>query len=362
MTGQNSDRNILVPALKTALAHWEEWKREKTVLGSYPPPDAILAPLAAAIAKCDAYKPVAGRSLFSGYSGIVLQAQSLALPLLNHADRPNLGASAVSAAADWLIRMVETRKADGVFIVVIWGLSVDREVRIADRLALVPFDQLSDSYMKRKIAERAEFTKQSRRAWDQGVWSSPNLYDLPGAAIVRKVAKFPYIGSPAAHFGRLAELEAETKVPLPFLEANAAGQPLVTGSWFEYEDKDLDFNEHENYLALTTPEIVPHVQSHVSIDPDALARDAAALWSLPSSWQDDMLRSMQRFTLSQCRHQIVDQVVAADDDPTQHEHDIRRYEQLFGRPVDVISLGRLGHAAVLTDPSRYVELLERALV
>jgi hypothetical protein len=83
------------------------------------------------------------------------------------------------------------------------------------------------------------------------VWSSPNLYDLPSAAIVRKIAKFPYTGSPAASFGRLAELEAETKVPLRFLEASAAGQPLVTGSWFEYEDKDLDFNEHENYLALS---------------------------------------------------------------------------------------------------------------
>jgi hypothetical protein len=266
MTGQNSDRNILVPALEAALAHWEEWKREKTILGSYPPPDAVLVPLAAAIAKCDVYKPVAGRSLFSGYSGVVLHASSLALPLLYHADRPNLGPSAVSAAADWLIRTLGTRKADGVFIVVIWGLSVDREVNIADRMTLVPFYQLSDSYMKRRIAERAEFTKQSRRAWDQGVWSSPNLYDLPGAAIVRKVAKFPYIGSPAASFGRLAELQAETKLPLPFLEASAAGQPLVTGSWFEYEDRDLDFNEHENYLALSTPEIVPHVRSHVSAE------------------------------------------------------------------------------------------------
>jgi len=309
MIGQNSDRDILIPALEVALARWEEWKREKTILGSYPPPDAVLTPLAAAIEKCDVYKPVAGRSLFSGYSGVVLHAPSLALPLLYHADRPNLGAGAVSAAADWLIRALETRKADGVFIVAIWGLSVHREVKIADRMTLVPFDQLSDSHMKRRIAERAVFTKQSRRAWDQGVWSSPNLYDLPGAAIVRKVAKFPYIGTPAASFGRLAELEAETKVPLPFLEASAAGQPLVTGSWFEYEDKDLDFNEHENYLALSTPEIVPHVRSHVSVDPDALARDAAALWSLPSGWQDDILRSMQRFTLSQCRHQIVDQVI-----------------------------------------------------
>ena len=34
-------------------------------------------------------------------------------------------------------------------------------------MTLVPFDQLSDSYMKRRIAERAEFTKRSRRGWDQ---------------------------------------------------------------------------------------------------------------------------------------------------------------------------------------------------
>jgi len=243
-----------------------------------------LTPLAAAIEKCDGYKVVAGHSLFSGYSGVVLDARALALPLLYHAERPHLGAGAVSAAADWLIRTLETRRAEGVFIVVIWGLSVDREVKIAKGMTLVPFDQLSDSYMKRRIADRAEFTKRSRRAWDHGVWSSANSYDVPGAAIVRKVAKFPYIGSPTISFGRLAELEAEARVAIPFLETSAAGQPLVTGSWFEYEDRDLDFNEHENYLALSTPEIVPHVRSHVSVDPEALARDAAALWSLPSDW------------------------------------------------------------------------------
>jgi hypothetical protein len=234
MIGQNGDRDILIPALEVALARLEEWERERTILGIYPTPDAVLTPLAAAIEKCDVYKPIAGRSLFSGCSGVVLHAASLARPLLDHADRPSLGADGVSAAADWLIRTLETRKADGVFIVVIWGLSVDREVRIADQMTLVPFDQLSDSYMKRRIAERA---KQSRRAWDHGVWSSPNSYDVPGPAIVRKIAKFPYIGSPAKSFGRLAELEAEARVPLPFLQTSAAGQPLVTGSRFEYEDR-----------------------------------------------------------------------------------------------------------------------------
>ena len=309
MAVQNSDRDILIPALEDALARWEEWQRGKSILGSYPPSDAVLAPLTAAIEKCDVYKPVAGYSLFSGYSGVVLHAPSLALPLLYRADRASFGPDAVSAAADWFIRMLETRVADGVFIVVIWGLSVDREVTIANGMTLVPFHRLSDSYMKRRIAERAEFTKRSRQGWDQSVWLSQNLHDLPGAAIMRKVAKFPYIGSPAKSFWKLAKVEAAAKAPLSFLQAAAAEQPIVAGSWFEYEDKDLDLNQHENYLALYMPEIVPHVRSHVSVDTDSLARDAAALWSLPPDWQDDILRSMDRFTLSQCRHQIVDQVV-----------------------------------------------------
>ena len=70
MTGQNSDGNILIPALEAALAHWEEWKREKTFFASSAP-GRVLGPLAAAIARRDVYKPVAGHSLFSGYCGVV---------------------------------------------------------------------------------------------------------------------------------------------------------------------------------------------------------------------------------------------------------------------------------------------------
>jgi hypothetical protein len=305
MVGQSRDRDILVPAVAEALARLEERERERTILGSYPPDDAVVAPLAAAIEKCEVYKTVAGHSAFSGYSGVVLDARPLSVRLLYRADRQDLGAGAATAAANWLIRTLETRKADGTFIVVIWGLSVDREVKIAKGMTLIPFNRLSESYMKRKIAETAERTQRFK----SGVWSSHNLYDLPGAAIVRRVANFPYIGSVAKPFGRLSELEAEARAPLAFLQTCVAGEPLVAGSWFEYEDQDLDFNAHENLLVLFAPEVVPHVPSHVSADPDALAQGAAALWSLPQKWQNDLQRSMERFTLSQCRHQIVDQVL-----------------------------------------------------
>jgi hypothetical protein len=45
----------------------------------------------------------------------------------------------------------------------------------------------------------------------------------------------------------------------------------------------------------------------------------------------------------------------------QNKKDAPRYMNLFGRGIDVISLGHLGHAAALVDPNRYVDVLERAL-
>lgn len=54
-------------------------------------------------------------------------------------------------------------------------------------------------------------------------------------------------------------------------------------------------------------------------------------------------------------------VLTAANDPTQSPSDIPRYEALFRRRVDVLSLGSMGHTAGLQDPDAYVELLERAL-
>ncbi len=48
-------------------------------------------------------------------------------------------------------------------------------------------------------------------------------------------------------------------------------------------------------------------------------------------------------------------------DPTQSRTDFPRYERLFGRPVQVIDMAGMGHTAVLFDPERYAELVERSL-
>ncbi len=54
-------------------------------------------------------------------------------------------------------------------------------------------------------------------------------------------------------------------------------------------------------------------------------------------------------------------VLSASNDPTQSKSDLARYERLFGRPVQVIDMGDMGHTAALFDPDRYVALLERSL-
>lgn len=53
-------------------------------------------------------------------------------------------------------------------------------------------------------------------------------------------------------------------------------------------------------------------------------------------------------------------VLRARNDPTQSEKDLPRYARLFGRPVDVIEMGNMGHAGVLSNPDDFIQLFEQA--
>jgi len=54
-------------------------------------------------------------------------------------------------------------------------------------------------------------------------------------------------------------------------------------------------------------------------------------------------------------------VLSAENDRTQGKDDQARLEALFKRPVEMVSMGNLGHTAIVNDPARYSELLLRAL-
>lgn len=54
-------------------------------------------------------------------------------------------------------------------------------------------------------------------------------------------------------------------------------------------------------------------------------------------------------------------VLSAENDPTQSKKDFPRYERLFGRAVEALNMGNMGHTAAFFNPDKYVELLEQAL-
>ncbi len=57
------------------------------------------------------------------------------------------------------------------------------------------------------------------------------------------------------------------------------------------------------------------------------------------------------------RGEAESEAYSAEDDPTQDQGDRSRYARLFGRPVEIISLGAVGHTGALLDSDRFVSLL-----
>lgn len=292
------EAEILTPALETAITAWEEWKKERTILSQYPPPPAVLDPLARAIESTDEFKKVAGRPVFTGYSGVVLTGGRLADEFLYRADAEyRLG---IPGAIDWLLRVFNTKIAKGLYEVAIWGMAPDKEIEIAKGWTLKPYDGAPDSPIKQKLKDFI------RAGWNGAVWHSTRFYDTPGAILTRIIPEIPYLGRPDLSYQTLYSLDMETRDRLAFLQVCFTGTPLIGASWFSYEDHELDFNSIENRLQWLVPEVEPIVKSNVAIESTKLAGAVAAHTKLPGKLAKRMIRSADRFVLSQCRYRRVD--------------------------------------------------------
>jgi hypothetical protein len=199
--------------------------------------------------------------------------------------------------------MLSTRYADGTFTGALWGLRVDSEVSLTENSRIMPFCDLPDSRFKKLITDRAA------KLWNNAVWISQRNFDVPGAVIVREVSNFPYIRTDNASFEAMVDLETEAHATLIFLQGKATGQPLVLGYWFAYDDEDLDLNSFENYLSWLLPEITPLIPENITVDCTTIQQDIQVLSAMPDDWRNDLERSMERFALSRCRHQLIDRIL-----------------------------------------------------
>ena len=121
--------------------------------------------------------------------------------------------------------------------------------------------------------------------------------------------ELPYISPDGSPFTILESVTKEACEVLSLLQAISVGHPLAIGYWFEYDDRDLDISAWENSERWLLPEVVPLIQSATPIDANVVQDELQQYAALPDDIRRDLLRSMDRFILSQCRCQPTDRAL-----------------------------------------------------
>jgi hypothetical protein len=340
------DIETLTAALDAVSMEYKRQDPPPTLLGGGPSAGAIAA-LVAAIERCAAYGAVAGKVLFSCGSGPVVDAHGLAVRLF---DKGVHLADDVEGAVSWLMRLMTTRETTGLFKAAFWGLRIDRDIRLARNSLLMPFDDLSDSHMKRRILDRA-------RPYDGSQWLLQTYYDRPTAALVETLPDFPYIRSDAAAFEVMNAATEKVDELSVFLQASCIGNPVAVACWFEYADRELEWAEWENSLTWLLPEITPSVKIVIPADGDRITTRIERYARLDPEQHSRLRRSMERFRLSQSRRQPIDRVLdlalafeialsdQGDNAPPSWKVSVRS-AQLVGGQVAVRSRNRQAVAAL----------------
>jgi len=236
--------------------------------------------------------------LYSARGGRVISSGELATSVFDRAMHD------VTKAADWLLKLLTVRSADGCLKCAIWGITLSAEIRLSDSARLVPFTALTESPMKNHVTRRSV-----SKLFDGAVWLGTNRFRPPGAAFVMDAPNFPYIRTDNASFLAFDRLQSEALDFWVVLEAASVGYPLAFGYWFEYVDEDLDISAWENALSWTFPEIPPRIGVYVDLDAQTVQEDVRRFFALPQQFRSDLKRSMNRFVLSKCRTSLIDRVL-----------------------------------------------------
>lgn len=159
------------------------------------------------------------------------------------------------------------------------------------------------------------------------------------------------------------------------LQASCIGNPVAAACWFEYADKELECAEWENSLTWLLPEIHPSVRPVTTADADRITRNFGRYTALNRDQRSRLLRSMERFRLSQSRKQPIDRFLdlalafeialseeQGDNAPPSWEESVRSAQLVGGsgrracaEPVGnrlALRASQLGHARRLAEISR----------
>jgi len=302
-----SDRDILLTELRAAVEAYKAQTHGMTLLAQPRPNAAILAPVATAIERCEAFQAVKGQALFNGRLGLEITAAEMSRHLVDEAINynPDPSADQIEKATSWFLGVLGTRKTKAVFCAAIWGVIVDEETVLPNGARLIPFAALPDSYVKSSIIQRSKTDADALFAWFE-----PRYHEQPRAAYIQSTADFPYIdANRAAAYDTFDAVLEDAKEYWTVMQAASIGQPLAISHWFGYEDRGLALDEWKMRDLWWLPEISPYVKTFIPLDVAAFRTDIDNYLALPGDVRADLRRSMKRFTLGQCRTEVVDRIL-----------------------------------------------------
>jgi hypothetical protein len=264
----------------------------------YDPDDATLAEIKIVIEASAAYRQASGAVAFNGYEDVDLSSSTLSRRLFWKAD-----AEGPQDATVWFQHILMTKRASGKLLAAIWGLEVDREVRLTNSARLLPFEHLPESPTKK----RAEFS--ALMDVEDTVWISPWFHSSPNSVLVIDVPDLPFLRARSSRFAEFQSVEIEARKYFALLEALTAAQPIAIGHWFEFDDPRLTIWSEDPSLTWSHAEVPAEIEAAIQVDADEVSDDFERFFELPTGVQSDLLRSLKRFALSQCRRDPIDRVL-----------------------------------------------------
>jgi hypothetical protein len=141
------------------------------------------------------------------------------------------------SAVDWLTKVLQTDKADGLFVTALWGISSIEATELDQGVSLVPLRDIPSS-------SNLDWLIQDRNHGLPAGLARPNLLGVPEVALIRRVTVEPFITN--VH----EDQQPRSAEPLNVyhlldevrnvLTAVGPSAPIQAVSWFQFDDRDLD--------------------------------------------------------------------------------------------------------------------------
>jgi hypothetical protein len=141
------------------------------------------------------------------------------------------------SAVDWLTKVLQTDKANGLFVTALWGISSTEATELDQGVSLVPLRDIPSS-------SNLDWLIQDRNHGLPAGLARPNMLSVPEVALIRRVIVEPFIAN--AH----EDQQPRSAEPLSVyhlldevrnvLTAVGPSAPIQAVSWFQFDDRDLD--------------------------------------------------------------------------------------------------------------------------